>query len=565
MSQRDGVSAAQQHVSQLQQKRKDTKSLSQNLFDSASLIHAYVQQLPSSASVFDRLRSGGALERGVTPSGRAVEEDVQTDAPSGPGNGTVPSHTNESENALHMKKQRRLERQHSQQDLRARSHGQAVPSRHEVLDNGQQVHRIPYHVRDSGSTTRGGRSTSQASLDASLDWSRLSIAKTGKKNFTLGSTSPEMGRIPPQSHSSGKAATPTRARRQLAVSIPVVAQLNCDTLDQLKEDVYEHRKDQIPDDLGSAVDYDTNGRFRPSKPFVNRSLFYTLSEPEALLKSFHDTNKAFEKSPLSHLDSARLINSFRDWSRRNGALIFDSLWVALEALYAPPPELQARRSPRLRPSRKDASRSSSTEHSKDGDASDAPPRRYLTNPEAAHIVMICIHALTSLVSVGWPHTWAQLRRLRSWGIIMPTAPPATDGYADPYLAIVDELEYEPAIRLAERLLSAIGARTCFEHILETLRKQDACPIVTENDSLVHIICQHLEIVERVALASKRRMTPTRSAGDDPGWTVTATFVEWMKTIITKKWDCKVQMNKWSSVGTAVMVLDKLCTFPNKES
>lgn len=470
---------------------------------------------------------------------------------------SVAPHANEVDSTLHVKSPPRLDRQHSHPNLRAHGHGQTLPSSREVLGNGQQVHRI--HMRDLGASVKGSKSNIQGSLDGSFDSSGLSTTKIGRKSFTLGSISPEMGRIRPHSETPARLVAVSKTRHQ-AVSIPVVPKLNCDTLEQLKRDVYEHRKRQVSDDLSFAIDYDTHGRFQPSKPFVNRSLFYTFSEPEALLKSFYDSNKLFKDSPLPHLDSGHLVHSFRDWNRHNGALIFDSLWVVLEALYAPPPELQAHKSPRLKPSRKVTSRTSSTDHVNNDDANESKPQRYLSNLEAAHIVMICIHALTSLVSNGWPHTWAQLRKLRSFGIVMPAAPPDTDGFSDPYLTIVDELEYEPAIRLAERLLSAIGARTCFEHILGTLRKQNAGSDVSDDNTLVDTVIQHLKVVERVALASRRRMTPTRSANDDPGWTVTATWMEWLKTIITKKWDCKVQINKWSSVGTAVMMLDKLCTW-----
>ncbi|KAJ4350577.1 hypothetical protein N0V95_004626 [Ascochyta clinopodiicola] len=41
---------------------------------------------------------------------------------------------------------------------------------------------------------------------------------------------------------------------------------------------------------------------------------------------------------------------------------------------------------------------------------------------------------------------------------------------------------------------------------------------------------------------------------EPGWTVTATFMEWLKTMIIKRWDGKVEVNKWSSTGTAIMLL-----------
>jgi hypothetical protein len=127
--------------------------------------------------------------------------------------------------------------------------------------------------------------------------------------------------------------------------------------------------------------------------------------------------------------------------------------------------------------------------------------------------------------------------------------------------IIDGLEYEPALRLADRLLRAIGTRSCFEHIRESTdtnwkRGDDGHSIPF--DELVDIVTQHLLVVEHVALATKRKMNSNQKSNEEPGWTVTATFMEWLRTIIIKKWDSKPEINKWSSVGTAVMVLDKLC-------
>ncbi|KAF2830354.1 hypothetical protein CC86DRAFT_160452 [Ophiobolus disseminans] len=536
-------------VGERHQKRKDTKSLSQNLFDSVTMIYAYSKQLPSPASILGTLRSASTSTTNAEPQSRTQHV-------------TSTSHANDPDDTPHVKRQPHMDRQHSQRNQRARSHGQVSASSAEVLSNGQQVHRIPLPFRDFTSAIKSPKTTTQSALDGTFDLPKLSIAKTGKKNLILDSTAPDMGRISPPSARPNQIATASKPPLHPDPALPILSELNCNTLETLKDDVYDHRKHRALNDFNFSIDYDTNGRFRPSKPFVNRSLFYNFSDPETLLKSFHDRNIAFEKSPLPHLDSAHLTHSFRDWNRRNGALIFDSLWIALEALYTPPPEICSQKSPRLRPSRKSTSRCSSTEQLPGDDSNASKPHRYLSNVEAAHIVMVCIHALTSLISVGWPHTWTRLRKLRSWGIVMPIAAPDTDEYTHPYLNIVDELEYEPAIRLAERLLGALGARTCFEHILATIKKQEVHQEASDNedcdDSLVDMVVQHLKVVERVALASKRRMTPnSSSASEDPGWTVTATLVEWLKTIITKKWDSKVQMNKWSSVGSAVMLLDKL--------
>jgi hypothetical protein len=145
--------------------------------------------------------------------------------------------------------------------------------------------------------------------------------------------------------------------------------------------------------------------------------------------------------------------------------------------------------------------------------------------------------------------------------MVPNATPNTDAFVHPYMDIIDELEYEPAVRLADRLLRAIGTRTCFEHILASLNVVEAhqgdSGKIISSATLIDVVIQHLEVVERVGMATKLRRNPSHDLDGDPGWTVTATFMEWLKTIIVKKWDSKAQINKWSSVGTAVMVLDKL--------
>ncbi|CAN9132792.1 unnamed protein product [Alternaria alternata] len=339
-----------------------------------------------------------------------------------------------------------------------------------------------------------------------------------------------------------------------APGVPIVPKLSCDILDKLKEDVLRYG-DSRSTDLNYIVDFDPGRRTRRAKPLVNRSLFYALSDPQKLLASFHDANPGFKDSPLPHLDSSRLVNSFHGWNHRNGALIFDSLWLALEALFTCPPELVVQKSPHLRPSRKGASTDSQPGKPTGTQDDKAAASRYLDTNEAAHIVMICIHALTSLVPVGWPHTWAQIRKLRSWGVMVPDAAPHPDKFVHPYMEIIDELEYEPAIRLADRLLRAIGARTCFEHILASL--DGDADTTGSSTTLMGVVIEHLEVLERISMAMKLRLTSNHDLGGDPGWTVTATFMEWLRTIIVKKWESKAEINKWSSVGTAVMILDKL--------
>jgi hypothetical protein len=555
------VEAPQQHVvdavKERHQARMDAKSLSQNIYDSVTVIYAYSKQLPNPASIFHTLRSFNPLTPGAPASPSTFDTDSQTRARNSSRRVTSAALANADDVTPPVNMTTHTDHRQPQDRPQDHGHGQLSSTPLQVLSNGQHVHRIPFHPRESATV----KSDSQSSLAEALDSPKAS-SPTAKRKASLNNHIHNiMGR-------TTSAPLPrTEAEKHLAptapadIMLPVLSTLNCSTLAELKDNVYTHRKDHLSDRLNSSVDYDTNRRFQASTPFVNRSLFYALSNTETLLESFHDSNQAFSESPLPHLDSARLTHSFGDWSRRNGALVYDSLCVALKALFTPPPELHVQKSPRPTPSRKGAPTACSTDKTHNITSSMSTHSRYLDNLEAAHIAMICIHALTSSVSAGWPHTWAQLRRLRAWGIILPNAPSSTDPFVHPYLEITDELEYEPAIRLAENLLRALGARTCFEHILATMEKQQGSQEdEAHSDTLMEIIVKHLIVVERVALARKQRMTPNNSASHDPGWTVTATLMEWLKTIITKRWDSKAEINKWSSVGTAVMLLNEMCKY-----
>jgi hypothetical protein len=73
-----------------------------------------------------------------------------------------------------------------------------------------------------------------------------------------------------------------------------------------------------------------------------------------------------------------------------------------------------------------------------------------------------------------------------------------------------------------------------------------------------VIIQHLAEVEAVSHASNMNAKADPSYTKDPGWTVTATFLEWLRTIIVKKWDGKATVHKQSSVGVSILTFDKLC-------
>jgi hypothetical protein len=535
-------------VAKRHQSKKDPKSLGQMLYDTATIIYSYSERIANPTSVFASLQSSSTPDQLESSTAEAAQAE-STAAPasqrprrhshvairSQPNGDTVPATVNGNDPSLEA----------------AQNTTNRISRLSPSADNGSmqsEVFRIR-HILDSEHEQHSRKSKSISALDGNADSTKT---VSSKMRTPAGApvlfTPSEKGSI-----NYSKNLEPSR--------LQVASHLTCDVVENLKEHVYHHRNKQ-PVGFSFAVDYDANRHYRPATPFANRSLFYNLSDPEALLKSFRDSNNEdFSNSPLPHLDSYRLTNAFRDWNQRNGALIFDSLCTSVDALFRPPPELNTQKSPRMKPSRKGATppRSSSS------DVPQEPAVRYLSDNEAAHIVVICIHALTSLVSNGWPHTWVQIRKFRGWGVILPSATPlkdVTDGFADPWLSIVDELEYEPAVRLASRLLRGIGARMCFEEVLSNLRVQshDDTPAdlkgekSTTSGLLADILVRHLEETERNAISRKTKMRGTQSTSNDPGWTLTATFMEWLRTIIIKEWDGKSVIRKWTGVGAAFALL-----------
>ncbi|KAH8725089.1 hypothetical protein GQ44DRAFT_772488 [Phaeosphaeriaceae sp. PMI808] len=524
------------------QTRKDAKSLSQNLYDSVTMICAYSNQLPNPSSLLQSLRSPTRHPSHATTVPREAVLTEPQKRPDASQHVAAIVHSNRESVAP-----------------RANGRARIASTSLKVLDSGQQVHRIPYYRPEPT------RLTDQTLLDKGHDHIKPSNTKTRKKSFTLSRSVTEKRHTLAPSETLETIQSVPSSAAPIDPMLPVLSSLNCDILEEMKSDLYSQREYKRHGNHSSTIINGPNHRLRTLESFVDRSLFYALSDTETLIKSFHDANGAFEASPLSHLNSIRLTQSFRDWHDLNGPLIFDSLWVALGALFIPPPQLQKQRSSCPTSSRKGASTRSSSVRQSSQEEHTPSSQRYINNNEAAHIAMICIHALTSSVHVGLPRMWPKLRSLRACGTSFASAIPLSandDGSTKSYLRITDELEYEPAVRLADRLLCALGTRSCFQQILATIKKQgkeDQSDDECSDASVVGMVVDHLNIIELIDLANKQYVIPDHSEGGDPGWTMTATFVEWLKTIIVKRWDTKPEINKWSSVGASIMILDELRT------
>jgi hypothetical protein len=543
-------------LNERRQKKKDVKALGQNLYDTATVICSFSKHVPRPSSIFTTPNEPRAPREVATQELPFVKSGDYFKS----SNAASAEHLNGHAVSPHVKETpKQSGMQHSQGERMTSRPSKSKQPGLEAPKNDQCMSKVRNHLTENAN----GRRLSFQSLDPLSFDGTMENRKSTEKNMPSKPIYNNMA-----DNQVGALASPAMkldaSVQRVVPNLPtlrVASRLNCETMEQMKDEVIHHRHDQSPDFFFS-IDYDSSSNFRPTTAFVNRSLFFALSDPETLIQSFREIdNQAYKHSPLPHLDSTRLAHVFRDWNRRNGSLVFDSLWIAVKALFIPPPELDVQKCSRLKPARRTSADVISEPNPRQDD-SQTPAARYLSNEDAAHIIMICIHALTSLVPVGWAHTWVQLRDLRSWGITIPDAPAKadpTDGFADPWLEIVDGLEYEPALRLADRLIRGIGARLCFEHIISTLKPKDNPSNHSNYDrpefNLIHILMRHLEEAERLALANKKKLMTNQNYLKDPGWTVTSTFMEWLRTIIIKKWDGKAVVNKWDNVGVAVLLFD----------
>ena len=577
------------------QAKKDNKSLGQNVFDTISVIYSYSKHLPSPLDVFNALsrshgepldkfgeesQTSGIKEPRQGPKISAPNSDAANRSHSSPlpselepvGNGHA---VHPGGNGRHSCKPAQTERRHSL----SLGHYTTSPKKHqkppiadvhsENLADGQKVQlckikqRLPQHLSNGQNELKtcdskgveGTEETKSAPPPEVTNKRRppslpLKRSKAESKSDQTYADSGATGFLRPSSKSPSE------------MILPVTSHLSCDIMDDLANYTYHQhsRDDEIPS-LPFVVDYDKRTRLRRTMPFVNRSLYYTLSDPDTLLRSFREEPwKEGGHSPLPHMNPGRLSHAFRAWNKRNGSLVFDSLWIATKALFTPPPELVVQKSPRLRASLRSTD-SNMFANPPLSPSDDSNQSMYLSDLDATHIIMICIHALTSSVPNGWPHVWSQIRKLRSWGVILPQYPTETqhDAYLDPWISITDELEYEPALRLADRLVRGIAARRCFSEILKTLSDRASEQPQDYQEShfnLTGLLIKHLTIVEGQALASRRDL----KTDEDPGWTVTSIFLEWLRTIIIMWWDGKAEVHRWSAVGGAIEIMADLCKF-----
>ncbi|KAI9769154.1 MAG: hypothetical protein M1840_004505 [Geoglossum simile] len=319
--------------------------------------------------------------------------------------------------------------------------------------------------------------------------------------------------------------------------------------------------------IGGLIEDLTKLRYNPhveAERFAEQSIFYVLSNPSAILESFtgREPEEGNQDRRISRPHPLDLDQAFRLLMKRNSALIFNSLWAAAEALFTPPPELIPP-SPRLK-----AAISSPSPHTP-GFPVEIPPRvpprksRYFTDPEAAHIVIVCLHALVASLPKATPEAWFVIHKLRAQGKVVPDSNLiGTDN--NPIASMLDAveaLEDEMALRLMKRLTRAVAARTYFTEIIKTRSRKGKRSRGSGGDQcgIMETVCDHFVRCGRTGsdddtgdllLGWGEEQGPT-------GWSIPAFLLEWIRSALLKEWDGKEEVSRWSIAGGSIGMLSSL--------
>ncbi|THY78243.1 hypothetical protein D6C86_00299 [Aureobasidium pullulans] len=267
-----------------------------------------------------------------------------------------------------------------------------------------------------------------------------------------------------------------------------------------------------------------------------------------LAQSFSDDPMNVRKDPETHrsaIYSVRLhhaLESVHALGEDASNIVFDSTWRALEPIFESPFDSR-HKGPRTFQTISSDAKSSSV----------------------SDVVYRAIHTLTSFVPRAgwntWYFAWSALVHGRAHGKQMDRR---DSEYFSPCLPILDAFEQDTALRMAKRLVRAIGARTCLEETLSACSKGDAKPDprlqVWQTNRRIRSSITDLLVQEEqnIRLASFKTIwrDDLRHGGELVG-TTSLIWLEWLRKCFLKEWDGSLRINRWSVAGSALELIEDL--------
>ncbi|KAI0899139.1 hypothetical protein F4806DRAFT_325262 [Annulohypoxylon nitens] len=256
------------------------------------------------------------------------------------------------------------------------------------------------------------------------------------------------------------------------------------------------------------------------KLFVEQSIFHVLSDPQALLDSFTNSSGV--------VDSQTLWYCMLRLTRVAPSLVFDSLWMALAGLFAPPRTLQSMRSPIMKVFPGPGS------------------QRSFTNAEAASLMSVCFHALVAAAPlVTDARRLNDMSRIRAHGLSLAGGGAVARQPMSLCLQYEDAFTDDMALRLARRLLRVIPTRQHFDELIEL--DLDSEDDAKEKD-VVEILLSHLESPVQSAInfsKAERSMHERR---------IPILLLDWARAVMLHEWEGKPDVSGDGPFGGALSLI-----------
>jgi hypothetical protein len=308
-----------------------------------------------------------------------------------------------------------------------------------------------------------------------------------------------------------------------------------------------------------------NSKLKKLHDLLEQSIFYIFGYPESMLLSFiAESDRNQEKdSPTPNTDLNLACYTFRlFYQMKLSTNVGQAIWQGLEDLFVPPPTLI--HTPR--PRKQSSHRSSTTKGSLKKSIVVFNGKTFISDIDAAHIILISFAALTAMLPTMRQKKWMALSRARARGNALPDQArdekwdytSTNDDYSigDLTLEAYDVLEDEMNLRLLYRLVRAISSRlTAFEILRLRSKKtssKDLNQTTVKRPHVLDLVLKKIatgmpiqEIEDESSLSSQyillQRM-PLR-------------LVEWIRTCLLKEWNGTPLATRGSIFGSAVLVLN----------
>lgn len=264
------------------------------------------------------------------------------------------------------------------------------------------------------------------------------------------------------------------------------------------------------------------------KDFIEQSLFYVLSCPTTLLKSFSEDGLLFDTQTLWY-SMMRLVSMA-------SPLVFDSLWVAASSLYIRPQQLCSKNNLVKDPLVK----------------RDRAGIGYTTD-QAAELISICLHALIAAVPYSSDaNELYEISRMRAYGLFIPHSRPCPTKISEMCLLHEDIFSNELALRLARRVFAAIPARRQFQEAMAH-NTPEYNPLSPPTDILDLVLAPlnflHIEVPSILDFSLEDRILHKKR--------VPILLIDWARTVILQEWSGRPEVTADGCLGGALAMISAL--------